>query len=212
MLEYFQIPPKFRSMDLEFMKRLEPYIPPRRWSKAQFFRGLYVSGSCGIGKTVALTGIAKEWYRLWAREVSVPSHTPGSHMPLRFANSGHWVWRFVSVPAFVMKLQYSFAKDGDDRALDLLNEIAGTPFLILDDLGAEKATEFVRQSIYFLLNEREIHGRPTLITSNVSPVRLNEQLDSRISSRIAGMCDIKEWTGRDLRLHPRSGGAGELRE
>lgn len=211
-LESFQIPPKFRNGTWDFMERLAPVVPPRVWSKAQFARGLFVSGPCGVGKTVAMAEIAKEWYRRWASEISAPNQKPGSLMPLRAGDTGQWVWRFVSVPAFVMRLQFSFAKNGDDRALDLLNALAGTPFLILDDLGAEKATEFVRQSIYFLLNEREINGRPTFITSNVGPAQIDEQLDSRISSRIAGMCDIQEWTGRDMRFNARAGGVGEARE
>jgi len=210
-MEHFKIPPKFREINAAFQSSLGPYVPPLNGSQARFSKGLFLTGGCGVGKTVAVTGIAREWYRRWVNEMAKPSHKPDSLHPLRSVKSGKWVWRFVVVPSFVMKLQYSFTKDGEDNALDLLNDLAGTPFLILDDLAAEKSTEFVRQSIYFLLNEREINGRPTFITSNASLKQLNDQLDSRISSRIAGMCDIQEWTGRDLRLNARSGGDGEAR-
>lgn len=210
-LESFQIPPKFRMGSWEFVKRLSPYVPPRDWSKAQFARGIFINGPCGVGKSVGVTGIAKEWYRLWARESSTPNHKPGSLMPLRAGDTGLWAWRFVSVPAMVMRLQCSFSNESKDRAFDLLNELAATPFLILDDLGAEKVTEFARQSIYYLLNERETKGRPTFITSNATPARIDELLDWRISSRIAGLCDIQEWTGRDMRLRGHGGEIGGAR-
>lgn len=210
-LESFEIPPKFRIGSWEFVKRLSPYVPPRDWSKAQFARGIFINGPCGVGKSVGVTGIAKEWYRLWAQESSTPNHKPGSLMSLRAGNMGLWAWRFVSVPSLVMRLQCSFSNESKDRAFDLLNDLVASPFLILDDLGAEKVTEFVRQSIYYLLNERETKGRPTFITSNATPAKIDELLDWRISSRIAGLCDIQEWAGRDMRLTDRSGGLGGAR-
>ena len=72
--------------------------------------------------------------------------------------------------------------------------------LFLDDLGAEKLTDFVRQITYYILNEREQHQLLTVITSNFSIKDLDKQIDSRISSRIAGMCEILKFTGKDQRL------------
>ena len=72
--------------------------------------------------------------------------------------------------------------------------------LFLDDLGAEKLTDFVRQITYFILNEREQNELTTVITSNFSLKQLDEQIDQRISSRIAGMCEILKFTGDDRRI------------
>ena len=99
-----------------------------------------------------------------------------------------------------MRLQASFKDKTGESADDLLSRYADIPYLIIDDLGAEKPTEFVRQSTYFLINEREMYERFTIITSNFSLKYLDENIDPRIASRIAGMADIVEMGGGDKRL------------
>ena len=63
-------------------------------------------------------------------------------------------------------------------------------------------TDFVKQIIYFIINEREQRCLTTIITSNFSLAQLDEHIDSRISSRIAGMCKVIQLSGRDRRLKP----------
>ena len=72
--------------------------------------------------------------------------------------------------------------------------------MIIDDIGAEKLTEFVRQTFYYIINEREQWLKKTIITSNYSLDELDEYIDGRISSRIAGMCEIVELGGKDRRV------------
>ena len=72
--------------------------------------------------------------------------------------------------------------------------------LVIDDLGANKATEWVRQITYYIVNAREQEMLPIIITSNFSLEEIAEQIDSRISSRIAGMCKSIKLSGRDRRL------------
>ena len=61
-------------------------------------------------------------------------------------------------------------------------------------------TDFVRQTTYALINEREMEMRPTFITSNFALQRLNEHIDERVASRIAGMCEVIELKGKDRRI------------
>jgi len=72
--------------------------------------------------------------------------------------------------------------------------------LFLDDLGAEKMTDFVRQSLYAIINYREQHELPTIITSNYNLSNISGKIDDRIASRIAGMCEVIEIKGNDRRL------------
>jgi DNA replication protein DnaC len=109
-------------------------------------------------------------------------------------------WKFISCAGFIMKIQNAW-KDGEESAYEILEELAEVPRLIIDDLGTEKPTDYVRQSIYYLINEREMWQRQTIITSNFALSDIDRQYDSRISSRICGMCDIKILKGgQDLRL------------
>ena len=45
---------------------------------------------------------------------------------------------------------------------------AGCPLLIIDDLGAAKASEWVEEVTYRLINRRYNHMLPTLITTNLA--------------------------------------------
>lgn len=127
----------------------------------------------------------------------------GKEKPVRWEDTGgtKYPWKFVVYPEFIMQVQdsYRHAK-GEETALDLLDSIAKIPFLIMDDLGAEKPTEYVRQATYYVINHREMHLLPTFITTNFSMDYLDENLDPRISSRIAGMCEIIRLEGKDRRI------------
>ena len=57
--------------------------------------------------------------------------------------------------------------------------------LLLDDLGAEKVTDFCKASFYCILAEREEWGRPTLVTTNLTAAELAERFDPRVASRLA---------------------------
>jgi len=41
---------------------------------------------------------------------------------------------------------------------------------------------------------------PTIITSNFGLNEIDEMIDSRISSRISGMCEVLQIKGKDRRL------------
>ena len=71
---------------------------------------------------------------------------------------------------------------------------------MIDDLGAEKTTDFVRQTLYYIVNEREQNELPIIVTSNYTLKDLAAKFDERISSRLAGMCKQVKLTGTDRRV------------
>jgi DNA replication protein DnaC len=71
--------------------------------------------------------------------------------------------------------------------------------IVLDDFGAEKMTDFVRQVSYLIINYREQNKLQTIITSNFTLDEIDMYIDRRISSRIAGMCEVVRMSG-DKRL------------
>lgn len=137
---------------------------------------LFITGNTGSGKTVFACSIGKKHLR---NNLDV---------------------KFISYPSFIFKLQNSFGND-KENSYDLAEECAIFPgLLIIDDLGAEKITDFVRQMTYYILNEREQRELLTVITSNFSLNQLDEQVDPRVSSRIAGMCKVIKLNGKDRRI------------
>ena len=144
----------------------------KRWQD----ESLFITGNPGTGKTVLAASIGKKI--------------------LRCLN----LLDFIKYPAFIMQIQGAFKKEQEDP-YEMARSVAQFPgVLIIDDLGAEKLTDFVRQITYYILNEREQNCGTTIITSNFSLSQLDEQFDSRISSRIAGMCRIVKMTGDDRRI------------
>lgn len=57
--------------------------------------------------------------------------------------------------------------------------------LVLDDLGAERPTEWTAERLYALINRRWLEERPTIVTSNLAPDVLREAIGERMYSRIA---------------------------
>ncbi|MFI5803499.1 ATP-binding protein [Streptomyces sp. NPDC051561] len=80
-----------------------------------------------------------------------------------------------------------------------LHGLMRCPLLLIDDLGAAKASEWTEELTYRLINYRYEHLRPTLITTNL-PIRdLRTTLGDRVASRLAEMTDRVTLTGEDRR-------------
>jgi DNA replication protein DnaC len=58
--------------------------------------------------------------------------------------------------------------------------------LILDDLGASRATDWTDERLYALVNRRWLDERPTIVTTNIDPGQLAVALGERMASRILG--------------------------
>jgi DNA replication protein DnaC len=72
-------------------------------------------------------------------------------------------------------------------------------FLVLDDLGAAKGSEWTEEINYRLINHRYEREKPTLVTSNVPPKQLGAALGERVASRLVEMADRVSLSGPDRR-------------
>ncbi|MFD7993136.1 ATP-binding protein [Streptomyces mexicanus] len=87
---------------------------------------------------------------------------------------------------------------GHDTERDL-QTLARSPLLLLDDLGAAKASEWTEELTYRLINHRYEHLLPTLITTNLPTRELRDALGDRVASRLAEMTERVILTGPDRR-------------
>lgn len=87
---------------------------------------------------------------------------------------------------------------GRDAERDL-RSLARCPLLLLDDLGAAKASEWTEELTYRLINHRYEHMLPTLITTNLPTDQLRSALGDRVASRLAEMTDRVVLDGTDRR-------------
>jgi DNA replication protein DnaC len=70
---------------------------------------------------------------------------------------------------------------------------------VLDDLGAEKPSEWTCEKLLELVDERYVQARPTIVTSNLPPNKLSTHVGERVASRLAEMCTVVPVVGQDRR-------------
>lgn len=83
---------------------------------------------------------------------------------------------------------------------ELQRLVRDTSLLVLDDLGTERVTGWVAETLFELINHRYNRMLRTIFTSNLDPELLIEHLGERISWRIAHMSDVLHLNGPNLRL------------
>jgi DNA replication protein DnaC len=104
-------------------------------------------------------------------------------------------WAAVTAPDLYALLR---PHEGTDSETEF-RKWAGSPLLLLDDLGAAKNSEFVEEVNYRLIGHRYNAMAPSLITSNVPPADLAKMLGDRVASRLREMCLFVPLKGGDRR-------------
>jgi DNA replication protein DnaC len=101
---------------------------------------------------------------------------------------------------------------------EVLRPVLAADLLVLDDLGAEKTSEWVEETLNLIVNHRYSERRITLFTSNyddkpdhTDPDSLIFRIGVRMRSRLHEMCDFLHLDGADFRELPHNGGADDLR-
>ena len=138
-------------------------------------RGLYFCGPVGVGKTHLAVAVMNEIIT----KKRVPS-------------------LFVTVPELLDNLRGAYNDPGRDID-EWMDSVKNADLLLLDDLGAERANEWVRERIFVIVNHRYREELPTIFTSNTGPKDLAAQLGERTASRIIAMCDWISLEGEDYR-------------
>lgn len=92
----------------------------------------------------------------------------------------------------------SFSREHEEEGFQ--TEAAFTcDLLILDDLGTERRTDFTLSKLFSLLNDRLLHGRSTIISTNLDGNSITSLYGERLASRLAQYTVIPFY-GKDLRL------------
>lgn len=100
---------------------------------------------------------------------------------------------------------------------DVLRPVMEAEFLILDDLGREKTSQWVEETLNLIVNTRYNERRLTIFTSNydnldlADPDSLPVRVGARMYSRLHEMCEFVYLDGADYRELPVNGGVDELK-
>jgi DNA replication protein DnaC len=140
-------------------------------------RGLWFMGDVGTGKTTLAMLVSREAIK-----------------------HGYSV-AIYSVPRLLAEIRDTYdAGTGERSYADFFAQLVEVDLLHLDDLGAEKQTEWVLEQLYALVNERYEQERSIVVTTNlIETGALEQQLGRRTVSRLTEMTDQLPLFGADLR-------------
>lgn len=182
-------------------KRISTFVPPRFTSqipippdvtgwvaKGHDAQGLYLAGQVGTGKThTAWTAVTE-----WCTATGTVPHTPRETGPEGWSAAGPTV-----IFTRMVDLLDDFRPGGE--SVQRVRDCQHAALLVIDDLGAEKPSEWTQERLYSVVDHRYANCMPLLVTGNLPPRQLAEQTGSRVASRLAEMCEVIAMTGPDRR-------------
>ncbi len=153
--------------------------------------GLLFTGDNGVGKTHLAVGVLKE---------------------LATAKGVHG--QFWDFHELIREIKNSYNPETRTTELQVLEPVVEADVLLLDDLGAWKMTDWMNDTLFYILNSRYLAKRATLITTNFQDVDresalaadtlrrkefLVERIGQRLRSRLMEMCLVVPMHGADWR-------------
>ena len=100
---------------------------------------------------------------------------------------GHSV-AIYSLPRLLGLLRETFDDESDASLSTLLDRLAAVELLHIDDVGAEQSSPWVLEQLYTIVNTRYEDGRAIVLTTNLDPTELRDQIGDRTVSRLVEMC------------------------
>jgi DNA replication protein DnaC len=185
-----RIPPRFARAELSSFEH-DMDTQRQAWQKASAFveafpvvdRGLLLFGPHGVGKTHLAVGILKACVRAKGARAY-----------------------FFETRELLRLVRDTYNRSVEETEMEVLKPLLNADLLVLDDLGAERTSEWVQETLGLVVNTRYNAKRPTVFTSNLidvpdatEPRSFIFQLGARTRSRLIEMCDWVEIRGVDIR-------------
>ena len=139
--------------------------------------GLWLMGDVGTGKTTLAMLVSKAAVEA-GRTVAI-----------------------YSLPRLLSRIRRTYdAEAGEQSYGEFFERLTQVDLLHIDDLGAEKRSDWVLEQLYSIVNERYESQRSVVVTTNLRPPDLEEQIGPRTVSRLVEICgDPLPLFGDDMR-------------
>jgi DNA replication protein DnaC len=93
-----------------------------------------------------------------------------------------------SLPRLLARIRRTYDADhGEDSYLAFFERLTSVDLLHIDDLGAEKRSDWVLEQLYAIVDERYGAQRSMVVTTNLEESELEEQIGQRTVSRLVEM-------------------------
>lgn len=144
-----------------------------KYKKLLFKKGLFLYGITGSGKTHALYAVYNSY--------------------LKGRSSGVETW--VEILA---EIKDRISSNGSTKYV--IDNITEREVVFLDDVGAEKQSEFMQETLYLIIDRCYRYERTLFISTNLSLEEFSQRYGDRLLSRIYEMCEVHEMEAIDRRL------------
>lgn len=135
-------------------------------------KGYYLNGSVGTGKSHLAAAITR------------------ALVEKRIIGSAY----FAYVPKFFDEIRNNFDRPVEERD-EFMRRVLQCDLLVMDDLGAERTTEWVRDQLGIIIHMRWANQKPVLVTSNRTLEEYRELLGERAYSRLRSLTPYRRLVG-----------------
>ena len=174
----------FESYPAKGKREVERFVDS--WDGKQ---SLLLTGGYGVGKTGLIAAALR---RIAARY----STTPVEQLGLSYGNKERKPIFFASTVSLTDALRAGY---NDGTFQQTLNRAKSCRLLVLDDLGSEKASEWVQERLFSIIDDRYGAMLPTWGTSNLGPEQLATQIGERAFWRLIENGQLIQVNGPNLR-------------
>jgi DNA replication protein DnaC len=176
-----------KSKELELKRIFSIHDLGERFKESNFTNFIVRNGSEKCFK------IAKKYveeFDEWEGESLMFWGEPGngkSHLATAIANELTATGKrivFISMPDLLEKIKATFNKNSMETEGQIMNALQMCDLLIIDDVGAEKVSDWVQEVIFRIVDGRYKRLKPIMATSNLPPKELAERIGKRAYDRL----------------------------
>jgi DNA replication protein DnaC len=171
------LPPKYRGVGFERPPLTDMARDPRTRSVVERVRqftedldanlaeghGLWLMGNVGTGKTTLAMVVS------------------------RLAIEAGRTVAIYSLPRLLARIRRTYDAP-EESYLGFFGRLTSVDLLHIDDLGAEKKSDWVLEQLYSIVDERYVSQRSMVVTTNLPPDELEQQIGPRTVSRLVEIC------------------------
>lgn len=166
-----------------------------RFSKDRHTTGILFSGGVGSGKTFITAAVANA-----VIDMCHISDDDAERAGKGIADRKYTPVRFTSTVELLEQLKATYnAGSGTETAQNITDRLKKAPLLVLDDMGAEKPSEWVSERLFEIVDYRYNEELPVIITTNATPQELKQKIGERSFDRLREMCVFIPVTAKSQR-------------